>query len=115
MKCWGSVLRLSRVNMSQVNDGLATRDENRVVFNLNSPTIAHPIHSAVQVEEKRVFVIYDTFKVVSRLIDRMEEAPIPPVGTPRVTGGFDLQQRPHPPQGREVRGLRPKQLQDRGK
>ena len=60
------------------------------------------------------FVIYGTFKVVSRLIDRTEESPIPPAGTPRVTEGFDRQQRPHLPQEHEVRGLRPKQLQDEG-
>ena len=81
------------------------------VCNIYFPTIAHPIHSAVHFGgRKRLFVIYGTFEVISRLIDRTEEVPIPPVGTPRLTEGFDLQERLHPPQEREVRGLGPKQL-----
>ena len=61
-------------------------------------------------EAKKAFVIYVTFKVAARPIDHTEEAPIPPVGTPRVTEGFHQQQYPQLPQEREVQGLQPKQL-----
>lgn len=54
------------------------------------PTIAHPTSSKLPFGG-RGFAIHDTFKVLSRPIDRTEEGPIPPVGTPRVIGGFDLQ------------------------
>lgn len=46
-----NLLQSSRVDMSQVNNDFAARDENQVGLNLSFPTIAHPIQSIACLEE----------------------------------------------------------------